>query len=203
MMRKLLILMGLLALLSGRADAATPVEQSRLTVAIDVTCEGGTGGYGSGVILNANSVITAAHVVDSLASGQCWASAVTADGEVHPVTVDWLDPLRDIARLHVQKPFKFHRKLKIAKTPELDDDLRLVSGFPTRSRRLGLVEGYFDGSGDILWSGVTEYGNSGSGVWDRRGRLVGIVTNLYPCQNGQFCGGRFQSLWSQRFLLRP
>lgn len=208
-MRKYLLLMGLLAFLSscgGLFRYTSPSAQKQATVSVEVSCPNGGGGYGSGVIVGPHHVLTAAHVVDNVYSGECSVTVTEIDGLTRNMKVDWFDKSHDIARLRTVgdlSEFDNYERIWVGKRPDEGDQVYLVTGYPLRGRKLGLVEGYHDGSGDVIHSGLTEFGNSGSGVWNESGKLIGIVTNLYYCQNQQFCGGRFTSLWSQRFLLRP
>src|SRR5262249_10452973 len=86
-----------------------------------------------------------------------------------------------------------------------------VFALPEKGRRCGEV--WPEGerarkhlSGDMTVNFVAEHGMSGSGVWDMRGDLVGIVVHLRPClghPRAQDCTMGGPSLASRSWIAAP
>lgn len=156
---------------------------------------------GSGVLVDGTHVLTAYHVVDALPPGCHW--EITIDGGAvtvrdplpYLVEVETIWPTRDVARLRIVKanPIKGVRKPEIRSSLDAGDEACVVSAQPRTFRRCGDVSYYSNGTddGDQMTSGIIEPGNSGSGMYDVNGFLIGIATHYIPCINGQICGGRF------------
>lgn len=143
----------------------TDVREHAVSVA--VACSGKT--LGSGVIVDARRVLTAAHVVPC---GTAATVAVrTRDGRVVPARVTWVDDGRDVAVLRATADLEGPYPV-IA--PATHGRVCLVPGWPTRRVSCG----YVTGTGlEIRHTAKTARGNSGSGLYDARGRLIGVVTN--------------------------
>jgi S1-C subfamily serine protease len=166
------------------------------------------GGMGSGVVVSKYHVITAAHVVEGSAGCELPLVVEVGLGAEKPtaylMTIDVLDEESDLARLIIVGLGAFDTIAPIiAPPPVLGGEVCLSSGVPSWTRRCGQTwpRGR-DSAGDIRHEVVTEPGNSGGGVYDRAGRLVGIVTHYRACPaNGQLCGGRATSLVGKRVSL--
>lgn len=185
----------------------TVAEAHDASVQITISCVNGSG-YGSGVIMSSRTVLTANHVANKAAN--CLYLAETADGKkfVMMISKEW--PEHDITELYT--PFALElvhdghtqgllpsTPIELAPVPPPGELACIVSSFPDHLRRCGAVQYYRqEPPGDVEIDVLVEPGNSGSGVYDLKGRLVGITTHLRRCQNGQWCGGRFSSL---EFLL--
>lgn len=157
-------------------------------------------GMGSGVLVADRLVLTAAHVVacEGTVSIQV---TVMATGQELTATAETIDTNSDIARLTLSEPVAA-TPMTYGPRPELDDRVCLVSAVPEYTRRCGNVQSFREGKGDVWHDAITQPGNSGGGVYDSRGRLVGIVTHYYTCRNGQFCGGAFSSFNGRSWVLR-
>lgn len=194
-----------------RVGARSPAEQTRASVVILSHCSNFLPGYvsaGSGVQVSPTQVVTAAHVVDCVddkahTTGQVsdvW--AFETDGTGHPMRVDRVDELADQARLSIADDAEFYR------TPSLrfgavgpGDQACISTGGPTRDRRCGVVDDAPDGW--ISFSIPVEPGNSGSPLYDRDGRLVGIVTRHRMLSTGQNTGGLAVPLTPTSKVVRP
>lgn len=169
--------------------SACPVQDGRLVVS-----------FGSGVIVSPRVALTAAHVVRC--NGDTHAAIVVRypGGEVKARAV-LLDLDGDVARLELAGPLRVE-PARIGPPPDIDDRVCLVASVPARGRRCGVVERYAAPPGNVRHDALTLPGNSGSGVYDEAGRLVGIVTHYSRCPNGQFCGGAFTSLEGRAWMFR-
>lgn len=197
-----------------RLQAATAVRLHVVCVDRDTGHVSASGG--SGVMVGESHVLTASHVV------RCNGSPVvlmrTRDDRVYWMTVDRFDPWADVARLTTlpnvvlsdarlrpvvrpsigPRPVPGEEICAEAANPEWVRSCGVVTaldGLP-RVRRDSLCHELWES--DVVHTGLTIHGNSGSGVYDAGGNLVGIVTELIPFET---TGGRFTSLDAHRVLL--
>jgi hypothetical protein len=104
-------------------------------------------------------------------------------------------PDRDLASLHtVLDTFDPTYPIVHGPTPEYGARVCSTTAYPQFLRMCGDVQMPADPPGDLSHTIVTEGGNSGSGVYDAKGRLIGIITHRWSCQNGQLCGGKLATL---------
>jgi S1-C subfamily serine protease len=162
----------------------TAQEQYNRTVLITAYCVGGSQ-LGTGVITQTGEVYTANHVVSCdvgqpilIMAGDSLASVLRSfEGE-------------DIAVLSAQ--LGTYLPLEIGPIPEVGDTVCHTNSAPRPSRNCGEVWPSDDGT--IKNGALADHGNSGSPLWDRYGRLIGITTHLVTCTNGQICGGKASPL---------
>jgi S1-C subfamily serine protease len=151
--------------------------QAAAAVMVDVDCvgeQGLYGGYGSGVIVSSTEVLTAQHVVDCGDGMLVGLKVKDAIGRVLPARVEVLLPGADLARLTVGG-WLLAQPMKVAKARE-GSLVCMAPAYPERTRACGLVTAVDD---DYVWvSMLIRPGNSGSGIYDERGRLVALATNL-------------------------
>lgn len=156
------------------------------------------GWYGSGAIVDATHVLTAGHVAEHDANAQCAFTVEDSRGKTHlmrPVKV--LDSEHvDLARMELISPAARFTvsPAHYGPRPKMGDYVCTVTGHPRLERKCGRVMKYKELPGDMRVDFVVEPGNSGSGLYDARGDLVGIVVHLYACSNGQYCSGAATSL---------
>jgi hypothetical protein len=172
------------------AEAARVVEITGLTA---------LGGYRcSGVLVSATQVVTAAHCAPEGAV----ILATDAAGEMALMGVEVLLPGQDLVRLEALEGtggFTAPARLEVAPPAQVDDRVCIAPAVPRHDHKCGRVQG--EQEGYVLFDAIVEHGNSGGGVYDDAGRLVGIVSILYTAQNGQIIGGGLHAV--PRWLVRP
>ncbi len=179
-----------LAIVSGCCSAPPRVagpEARQRDLAVEITrgCATSSGvqvGFGSGVLISESTVLTASHVV--LCPGVA-ALVVLSPGVMRVAQVAQLDLEGDMAILTLDSPVKGVPTAKIGPRPKVGDRVCLATARPERARPCGNVTAYDTLPGDVRHTARTVPGNSGSGVYDRAGLLVGIVT--HACRDGS-CG---------------
>lgn len=186
----------------------TPAQMIDTAVVVQTEC-----GIGSGVLVDARRVYTAYHVVNCGTFQKArLATSVKVhlqNGAVYVAAFDAVDASRDLARLRLPSAVEHVRPLIVARAtqgqvvcavtawPDLEAHCGIV-GSKTRPR----VEGDVHIRGANLW-----LGNSGSGVYNTDGALVGIVVRMHFCNPGdaalwelldirpdKTCGGRASTI---------
>jgi S1-C subfamily serine protease len=181
-------------------------EEHGASVAIVVQCtESGPKPItiGSGVIVGEHEILTANHVMNPMMEmtagpvtvkvpfSNCSFTARTEDGKEHPVHLSSVHS--DIASISTTDVLPY---TPVAwSTPNPGARACIVARHPWAVRRCGEIQYYRES--DNLWAVtgvIVQPGNSGSGVYDERGRLIGITDVLFTCANGQWCEGGFLDL---------
>lgn len=160
---------------------------------------------GSGVIVDERHVLTAYHVVECPVI-----PAVVIqleDGRTRHVFVQREERTGDLALLTLVSAQDFDLGLTrpiITPAPPVGEPVCAAVASPAREWNCGNVTAHDDTpANDIAHDAQTRHGNSGAGVYDSHGDLVGIVTELQMCADGtEFCGGHFTSLWQYRSIVR-
>jgi S1-C subfamily serine protease len=171
--------------------------QYEAAVRIDVVCITEKGGYmagGSGVIVDSRHVLTAAHVAAD--DGFCAFDVTAFDGSRRSMYVKTRLPGVDLASLEIStgvEPFTLP-DMAFGPRPDIGERVCAATALPRFSHKCGEVEPYEKPPGDISLMMIVDHGNSGSGLYDERGQLIGIVIALVQCSNGQYCEGRAASL---------
>lgn len=173
-------------------------------VAIEKTCINTrtgkiSGSYGSGVVIAPNMILTAAHVVDPHGM-TCLFAGLDSRNRMYALSVGRTDYTADVAQLVSSKPF-LYTPISIAEPPSLGAPVCVVTGFPGRYRRCGTMQPSNESTPDLEMDIVVEHGNSGSGMYDSEGHLIGIAVALTNCNNGQICGGAGTSLFNRVSVL--
>lgn len=184
----------------------TATDQHRAAVTMRLTCANGAGG-GSGALISGGRVVTAAHVVlCELLPGIYYHGTV----QVNPGDDKWrdaeilmADPESDVAVVRVPELDNYYTHVEIGPKPEIGDTVCMASGsIPYYMFKCGLVQ---PGPADEIVVGIVVIpGNSGSGMYDARGRLVGIVKQFKTCSTlrwMQACDGIAAPLWPMRDAL--
>jgi S1-C subfamily serine protease len=181
-----------LALVSGccsRPAVQVPrgpaVTQQELAVEITRACATSSGvavGFGSGALISESGVLTAGHVVFCPGVSTI---VVTRPGAMHVAQVHSLDLEGDMAILVLDSKVPGVPVAKIGPRPKVRDRVCVATARPERARPCGMITGYDTLPGDVRHTARTVKGNSGSGVYDLKGRLVGIAT--HACRDGS-CG---------------
>lgn len=158
---------------------------------------------GSGVLVTDRRVVTASHVVTC--NGETGVYVEFPSGATLLARVAILDLEDDLAVLALAEPVTMRRAI-IGPRPGVGDDVCLSAGVPKREHPCGIITGYRDPTnsdtkGDVETSATIEPGNSGSGVYDGAGRLVGIVT-YFRAIAGVPLGGGFTALEARAWVAR-
>jgi hypothetical protein len=172
---------------------------------------------GTGVVLDSTHVLTAGHIVDCNTGTVVFAQTIW--GSTAWMSVEKLDTRSDLGRLVALNGKKlslgFYRaeRASIGPTPVAGEDVCFTSAVPTRDRHCSTVshvdhvprlkpdgEDHDWWNSDVVITGKVVHGNSGSGVYDAAGNLVGIITELIP---GEPTGGRFTSLQQHSDMTGP
>lgn len=202
------------ALLATCAHAPGPsyprssTAQAAAAVAVQSECRspfGSDGGvlsetlWGSGVVIDERHVLTALHVV--------WCPAVPrirvyfADGRSRAMVPLREDRVADLAMLDAAslEPLPGGPPPTFGARPDVGATVCAATAIPARAWSCGSVVSHErPADSDVRHTAPTLPGNSGSGVYDGAGRLVGIVTALRTDGSG----GYFVSLASRDGFLR-
>jgi S1-C subfamily serine protease len=133
----------------------------------------------SGVAVAPDTVLTAEHVVSCPGGDVAELRAQTLGGERRPARVLWRAPNIDLAAIAVPG---VHVTASPYARPRPGARVCMEHSVPTVGRTCGVVSAHATllvgfRLLDILHTVPTEPGNSGSGLYDDRGHLIGIVTH--------------------------
>lgn len=154
------------------------------------------GGYGSGVMIDNTHVLTANHVVDCPTRPMITVS--TWDGREYSMFIEKQWGHNDVARLVIaKKGERFYSDRRggdiappyLALPPMMGEPVCSFTAHPKKGVNCGpLVKDTDEANGDLYIEGMAWRGNSGSGVYDAEGRLVGILVSGYFRQDGTPAG---------------
>lgn len=182
-----------LALLAGACSACAAVDvidtgyatraleaQDRASVRIFVECGDGRAKLGSGVVVSPTLVLTADHVTLCDGNEAALFTVFDRDGGAHEAVVDrHAGAGVDVARLVLtQDATTFRSWARIGAPPRFGDPLCWIGGdsLPIRAQHCGPFTPFKIGSEVIpVISAHGAHGNSGSGVFNEWGELVGIM----------------------------
>ena len=154
-------------------------EPSPAGILVEVECPSGSVWRGSAVALSPRLVTTAAHVIP------CGRAAMVlltlGDGRKVPAYVSATLEREDLAVLLPTVDVTEHR-LRLA-APRPDAPVCFVAAALARGIHCGRFVRVYAG-GVIVHSATTAHGNSGAGLFDSSGALVGIVTAKYDRGGG-------------------
>jgi hypothetical protein len=193
------------------ANTRTPTEQHNMDVIIEQGCMGEidgqafiTGGKGSGVIVGRHHVLTAMHMAECQLGQLEYLNINTGDGREHRAEVEFTLPDRDVMRLRTADDLtdKYFVPIEIGPKPDIGATVCEASATPVWTYRCGVAEPIAFGgrNGDIRVDFKVEHGNSGSGLYDAQGRLVGIIVMLRVCEFDDVCQGFASSLYDYPWL---
>ena len=155
----------------------------------------GESGWGSGVIYDNELVYTAFHVVRCPPKAARMIHVVTPDGVKHWAELESAGPGHDIARLRVAGLASPSRVTVRMPTP--GEQACIATAHPERRLRCGKLDEVREyktqsnGLVDIWHEVETDKGNSGSGIYDLHGYLIGLTTNSRHCEGEtllELCG---------------
>lgn len=209
-----LVVIGILVLASqcacvsgGTPRPLSPAERDAAAVRVEVACQpDGTAQEllqrGSGVVVDELHVLTAAHVVKCL-DGQhvAWVGVRAAHRGLRVAVVERGDWAHDVVRLRLAQP--------VSGAPRPARAVAVVGRAMCSAVRTPAAARYCGVTLEVRYRRVSDKlvdihggwtslpGNSGGGLYDLQGRLVGLVTNRDACPDGQhegWCGGLATSL---------
>lgn len=187
------------------ASLRSPSDQFNSTVRINEFC-GGHSYSGSGVLVSGDLVLTAEHATTCKVAGSdaiVKADAIVVvieDGVFASAKVDVTLPGVDIARLKLERSFDhYFSDVRVGPPPGLGEKVCESSAAPRETYRCGPAQPTVPGR--ITVDFMVEHGNSGSGMYNIQGELVGIITNQYTCENGQICAGFGSALAGYAWLV--
>lgn len=128
----------------------------------------------SGVLVSSERAFTALHVI------RCDRPTIvirTARGEVRPAALMLFWPDQDLALLRVEAPAP---PVKGTGEVSVGQVVCLSPAVPERRRSCGVVTHVQGSTGRIYHTARVLHGNSGSGLYDAGGVLVGVVTHTTP-----------------------
>lgn len=135
----------------------------------------------SGTYISPNEVLTAGHCFEGYQPIGMWVKG-NADTLGVAVDVEKVDITRDLALLKVRSPFP-HAYAKLGKMPRVGDDVVAIGSplgleFITTSGIVSLLDLPFHGfiSRYIVNTAMIDHGSSGGGLFDHKGRLIGVNT---------------------------
>lgn len=178
---------------------ARVLQQYEASVEITVTClkpdMNVVGWFGSGVIIDNERVLTAGHVANA-EGAMCSYQVETWRGEKRFMFVEKIDKATDLAvmRLSVAQEPLPNPHVRFGVEPRIGDIVCSAPSHPLHMRKCGEVQPYTSVPGDIHFGAIVEPGNSGAGLYNEDGDLVGITVMLRRCANGQWCSGLATSL---------
>jgi S1-C subfamily serine protease len=179
---------------SSRSSIFTPAYQAAVTVRLDEICvkvdltttnQAYTGYRGTGIALGPRRVLTAGHMADCNVQGLY---VELPNGSHAFASVIWLSRARDLALLSIPNGSLGDTlaspevaAVKIGETvcahvadPKVDTLCGVVTS----------VGG--PGGRDVNFTGAVQHGNSGAGVFNAQGKLVGIITAIGSKGDGVF-----------------
>lgn len=170
-------------------------------VKVHVALDNGRYGSGSGVVIAKNKIVTNCHVVGHALSISVVANGVTYQASA--ITPDWYHDLCLVRIDDLDAPVA-----KMAASNQLQYEQAVVNvGYPNFSlvpnSTAGYVKGLFpmDGSVIIRASSTFRLGQSGGGLFDQEGNLVGITTLKSPGRHAYYYNMPVE--WVQALLDKP
>lgn len=156
--------------------AAVVSRELAATVYVGSVCGSQVTGA-TGVLVSSERAYTALHVI------RCDHPTIvirTVAGEVRPASLLLFWPDQDLALLRVETPAPPTKGVGLVR---VGDVVCLSSAVPARERSCGVVTAVRS-DGDIYHTARVLPGNSGSGLYDAKGALVGVVTHTLPSGGG-------------------
>jgi S1-C subfamily serine protease len=125
------------------------------------------GAVGSGVRLNSKLVITCAHLIDD--------NAIVFDYlGFHKLRLVGIDRENDLALLKINTPYDDYSEIKIG-LAKIGDKVFSVSNMSGFSGSVGEFTIRYSGRQIVILDKMVYRGESGSGIFNKNGKLVGIV----------------------------
>lgn len=206
-----LALLGLVALVATCSACGatqhpqrTEADRANSAVTIAVQCPDGTQ-RGSGTVVSHDRVLTAFHVVvcDGGILGPITVSG--GDGTWYKADIDVVVLHLDTVRLRIDGDMtKWMSDVEIGPVPYVGEEVCESTGYPRWTYRCGRVQPQWDGEGwtrQFRFGFMAEHGNSGAGIYDQHGRLIGLVSQWRACEGGVNCEGTAHPLEGYEWLV--
>jgi hypothetical protein len=180
----------------------TAEHQVEVVAAVDEVCvllgPGGMATYnewvGTAVMVAPDRALTAGHLSTCRVQGL---HVTMPDGSEGPAGVEWLNRNRDLALLTLPEGGLGERfaAAPTIGTSYVGEEACARTAEPKREQVCGVVTAVGGApDGDVTFTAPIQHGNSGSAVYDRRGRLLGIVTSITPSGGGRYVSVTEQDL---------
>lgn len=185
------------------AQVETPkptVHELDAVVKVIIDC-GSSYWNGSGVIVSDSQALTAAHVVECPEHVRPKAVYVDAGDRVwQPARVEVLLPELDVARVKLEDPTFIPDHLVIGTRPDIGDKVCMANSAPRLGYHCGLIQPGRT-KGMLVWDWMTEHGNSGAGVYNEKGELIGLLITVGTCEHDLPCIGGITPLQGYEWLV--
>lgn len=170
-------------------------------VKVQVALANGSYGMGSGVVIAKNQVVTNCHVVANAVS-----VSVNTNGENYNATAlkpDWHHDLCILKIDGLNSPVATIGSSEQLKYEQPVYSVGFASFSPRPNSTFGFVKGLYpmDDSVVVRASNTFRLGDSGGGVFDEGGNLVGIITVKSPGHNAFYYNMPVE--WVKRLLTQP
>jgi hypothetical protein len=200
------LIVALCCLSVATASLAMPTDEivqkvSSHVVKVQVALSNGAFGLGSGVVVAKDQVVTNCHVVANALS-----VSINANGENYQATSlkpDWHHDLCILRVSGLDVPIAHIGSSESLKYEQPVYSVGFASLSPRPNGTFGYIKGLYpmDDSVIVRASNTFRLGDSGGGLFDEAGNLVGIITVKSPGHNAYYYNMPVE--WVQRLLNQP
>ncbi len=204
MMKRLLLtvlLLGLTNVAFAIPTEAMVNEVTKHVIKVQVKLKSGNDGMGSGVVIAKDRIVTNCHVVANATSINVLVGNQSYTASA--VTPDWY---HDICLLKVEGLNAPIVKMGMSQNLEYQQSVFAI-GYPNRSTKPVTSHGYvkgllpMDDSVIVRASSAFERGQSGGGLFDDEGNLIGVITLKSPGKDAYYYNMPVE--WVQALLDKP
>jgi serine protease Do len=158
-------------------------------------------GLGSGVVIADNQVITSCHVVSSAQNIKVTAGSQELNAKT--IKADWYHDLCILEVNGIQAPVVNMSTSKVLQYEQPVYSIGFANNLPQAKVNYGHIKGLFpfDDSVVIRTSNTFKSGDSGGGLFDEMGNLVGIITVKSPGENAYYY--HMPVDWVKKLMAQP